>query len=71
MQFIQLFLRLTENKALDMKTILTAILFLIGFQAGATHIVGGEVYYDSLGNDEYRVTFEIYRDCSGSDLITH
>ena len=24
------------------------------------------MYYDSLGNDTYRVTFEVYRDCSGS-----
>jgi gliding motility-associated-like protein len=30
----------------------------------ATHIVGGEVYYDSLGNDQYQVTFEVYRDCT-------
>lgn len=30
----------------------------------ATHIVGGEVYYDSLGNNTYKVTFEIFRDCT-------
>ena len=49
-----------------MRIIVIAFLLALSFQAGATHIVGGEVYYDSLGNDEYRVTFEIYRDCSGS-----
>lgn len=27
------------------------------------HIVGGEIYYDCLGNDNYRVTLKIYRDC--------
>ena len=32
----------------------------------ASHIVGGEVYYDALGNDTYKITFEVYRDCSGS-----
>ena len=32
----------------------------------ASHIIGGEVYYDSLGNDQYKVTFRIYRDCSNS-----
>lgn len=47
-----------------MKIYVIAFLLMVGFHAGATHIVGGEVYYDSLGNDQYRVTFEIYRDCS-------
>lgn len=47
-----------------MRIIVIAFLLTLGFQAGATHIVGGEVYYDSLGNDQYLVTFEIYRDCS-------
>lgn len=37
---------------------------LLGFsQAMATHIVGGEIYYDYLGNNNYRVTMIIYRDC--------
>lgn len=50
-----------------MKKIL-ALLFVLAITltANASHIVGGEVYYDSLGNDQYRVTFEIYRDCSGA-----
>ena len=34
--------------------------------AKATHILGGEVYYDSLGNGFYKVTFEIYRDCNSA-----
>lgn len=29
----------------------------------ATHIIGGEIYYDRLGNGDYRVTLEVYRDC--------
>jgi gliding motility-associated-like protein len=42
-----------------------AVTLLAGtFSAKATHIVGGEIYYDSLGNNQYKVTFEIYRDCS-------
>ncbi|NRA10608.1 MAG: gliding motility-associated C-terminal domain-containing protein [Crocinitomicaceae bacterium] len=49
-----------------MRIIVIAFLLTLGFQANATHIVGGEVYYDSLGNDQYLLTFEIYRDCSGS-----
>jgi len=51
-----------------MKVLLLSLLTFLSFQASASHIVGGEVYYDSLGNDQYRVVFEIYRDCSGSDF---
>lgn len=40
------------------------LLSIITFSGNATHIVGGEVYYDSLGNDLYEVTFEVYRDCT-------
>ena len=29
----------------------------------ATHIVGGEIYYDCLGGDNYKITLKIYRDC--------
>src|SRR5688572_16115520 len=32
-------------------------------QARATHIVGGEIYYDCLGNNDYRITLKVYRDC--------
>lgn len=31
--------------------------------AHATHLVGGEMYYDYIGNDEYEVHLIIYRDC--------
>lgn len=34
------------------------------FHSSASHIVGGEIYYDSLGNNKYKVTIEIYRDCT-------
>ena len=30
----------------------------------ATHIVGGEIFYDCLGSDNYRITLKLYRDCS-------
>ena len=44
--------------------LLTALFFTGIFSANATHIVGGEIHYDSLGNNQYKITFEIYRDCS-------
>lgn len=33
----------------------------------ATHIVGGNMYYQCLGNNNYRVTFEMRRDCFNGD----
>jgi len=41
------------------------LLFLtfISLKNFATHIVGGEIYYDCLGNNNYAITLKIYRDC--------
>ncbi len=41
-----------------------AFLLCIG-NAKASHIVGGEVTYQCLGNDYFKVTVAYYRDCSG------
>ena len=40
-----------------------ALLFLLPQGAKATHIVGGEIYYDCLGNNDYQITLKVYRDC--------
>jgi len=41
-----------------------AILLLLSFApARASHIVGGDIYYDYLGNNQYRFTINLYRDC--------
>ena len=29
----------------------------------ATHIVGGEIYYDKLSGNQYKITLKVYRDC--------
>ncbi len=34
------------------------------FQLSATHIIGGEVTYECLGNGQYLVEFHLYRDCA-------
>ncbi|HLV41457.1 MAG TPA: PKD domain-containing protein [Brumimicrobium sp.] len=39
------------------------ILFLPA-QLFASHIVGGEMYYDCLGDNNYRIVIKIYRDCN-------
>lgn len=30
----------------------------------AYHIIGGEIYYEYIGGNQYRVTLKLYRDCS-------
>lgn len=41
---------------------ISAVIFNLSI-AKATHIIGGEMYYDCLGNDQYRITLKVYRDC--------
>src|SRR5688572_29710928 len=51
------------------KLLALSVLFLVILfpkTATATHIVGGEIYYDSLGNNQYKITIEIFRDCMGA-----
>jgi len=40
-----------------------AVSLLSGVCSLATHIVGGEIYYRCLGNNNYEITMKIYRDC--------
>ncbi|MFT3884169.1 MAG: hypothetical protein QM724_01690 [Flavobacteriales bacterium] len=50
---------------------LTLCLLLAALLVRATHIVGGELYYTALGNDNYEVTLNLFRDCGpGNDLGT-
>ncbi|MES2140481.1 MAG: PKD-like domain-containing protein [Bacteroidota bacterium] len=43
--------------------ILLLFLTLLSLKNFATHIVGGEIYYDCLGGNNYRITLKAYRDC--------
>lgn len=45
------------------KRALILLLLFAGVRLQATHIVGGEMIYDYLGGDKYRVTLKVYRDC--------
>ncbi len=45
------------------------LLLLLGLSTGhstlfATHIIGGEILYECLGNEMYEITMKIYRDCA-------
>lgn len=46
-----------------MLSILLLLAALWPHPAQATHIVGGEIFYECIGNNRYRVTLRIYRDC--------
>ncbi len=40
-------------------------LFALTWVSGqAKHIVGGEIFYDYLGGNNYRITLKLYRDCT-------
>ena len=41
---------------------------MLAFASSATHIIGGEMYYDHLGGNQYLVTLNLYRDC-GPDNV--
>lgn len=42
------------------------LLLLTGLKSFATHIVGGEIFYNALGGNNYHITLKLYRDCSSS-----
>ncbi|HSH66585.1 MAG TPA: hypothetical protein VLB84_12535, partial [Bacteroidia bacterium] len=48
------------------KYIVVICLFFSTVQSFATHIVGGEIYYDCLGANKYYVTLKLYLDCCPS-----
>ena len=55
-----------------MKRLLYTLIILLGFQSLSfgSHIVGGEIYYDCLGGNSYRITVKVWRDCysDGADF---
>ncbi len=40
-----------------------AFLLFFALPSQATHIVGGELYYECLGDNQYKITLTVYRDC--------
>ena len=51
-----------------MKNLLGILILLLisSYGVKASHIVGGEMYYDCLGGTQYRVTLKVYRDCAST-----
>ncbi|MEM7105431.1 MAG: PKD domain-containing protein [Bacteroidota bacterium] len=44
-------------------TLILGIIFFLPSQVNATHIVGGEITYNCLGNNQFRIIMSVYRDC--------
>ena len=49
-----------------MKSIILFFAFFSVFASNAAHIVGGDIYYDYLGGNNYRFYITLYRDCFSS-----
>lgn len=49
-----------------MRYLISILLVLNLFNSKASHIVGGEIYYDYLGSNNYRFYISVYRDCLSS-----
>lgn len=47
-----------------------AILFAFTSNSFATHVMGADITYTSVGGNDYLVTLTLYRDCSGSTVGT-
>lgn len=58
---------MNRAKPNTIRTILLGALLLSGWLQGiASHIVGGEIYYDYLGSNQYLITLVVYRDCEST-----
>lgn len=45
------------------RSLTIALVMLSGIASYASHIVGGDIHYDHLGGNQYRITMTLYRDC--------
>jgi PKD repeat protein len=44
------------------------VLLFIGLAASATHMSGGEIYWECIGPNQYRISLVVYRDCAGINV---
>lgn len=48
---------------------MVGLLSLLGWSSRATHLVGGEITYQYLGNNQYEITLMMFRDCSSNNTL--
>jgi gliding motility-associated-like protein len=51
--------------------LVSALIFLGTFSSFASHLMGGEITYKHIANNDYEVTLVVYRDCSGINVGTN
>lgn len=44
-------------------------MLVMSVSARSTHLVGGEIFYTHLGNNQYQVTLKVYRDCGPTNTL--
>jgi gliding motility-associated-like protein len=49
-----------------MKKLYLIFFFFMLSKSYASHIIGGDIYYDYLGNNQYRFFITLYRDCNST-----
>ncbi len=47
------------------KKLFLPICLLLSINTFGAHIIGGDISYECLGNDQYRIIIKVYRDCGG------
>jgi len=52
-----------QGKNMLKKIVVFVLFFCSNLAANATHIVGGELYYEFSGGNQYKITLIVYRDC--------
>lgn len=50
----------------NLKLLILTISLLLSGWSSASHIIGGDIYYDHLGNNQYRFFITLYRDCAST-----
>ena len=50
------------------KLLLPILLLAPCVAAHATHMSGGEIYWECIGNNQYRIRLVVYRDCAGINV---
>lgn len=50
------------------RLLLIVVVALFFSNANASHMMGADISYECLGNNQYRITLNIYRDCSGISM---
>ncbi len=50
------------------KPLLSLVILLLSLSASATHMSGGEIYWECIGPNQFRIRLLVYRDCAGINV---